>query len=159
MAAVFPFLTSADPVASSEGTLDPLGLYQVSDQLASKLVPAVRERMIRIRFLTAMAVGSFVTEGLESSPSESNSSPYLAWEWHVVESIVRCREEVGGEDTIRGIPGTVVARRAIGSMDTSTHAATSQPRGSSGFTGCTSGWPITWASRTCTSAKAVLPNG
>ena len=114
MAAVFPFLTSADPVASSEGTLDPLGLYQVSDQLASKLVPAVRERMIRIRFLTAMAVGSFVTEGLESSPSESNSSPYLAWEWHVVESIVRCREEVGGEDTIRGIPGTVVARRAIG---------------------------------------------
>jgi hypothetical protein len=114
MAPGFPFLTSADPVASSEGTLDPLGLYQISDQLASKLVPAVRERMIRIRFLTAMAVGSFVTEGLEGGQSDSNSSPYLAWEWHVVESIVRCREEVGGEDAIRGVPGTVVARRAIG---------------------------------------------
>ncbi len=50
----FPFLTSYDPPGTSEGTLDPLGLYQIADQLAMQLVPAVRERMQQIRFLTAM---------------------------------------------------------------------------------------------------------
>ena len=44
----FPFLTKYDPPGSSEGTLDPLGLYLLADQLATKLVPAVRERMLRI---------------------------------------------------------------------------------------------------------------
>jgi hypothetical protein len=48
---MFPFLTSYDPPGTSEGTLDPLGLYQIADQLAMQLVPAVRERMQRIRFL------------------------------------------------------------------------------------------------------------
>ena len=86
MAALFPFLTAADPAGTSEGTLDPLGLYQISDQLASELVPAVRERMIRIRFLTAIAVGTFVTEGLAEDAAQREASPYLAWEWHVVES-------------------------------------------------------------------------
>lgn len=47
-------LTSYDPPGTSEGTLDPLGLYQIADQLAMQLVPAVRERMQRIRFLTAL---------------------------------------------------------------------------------------------------------
>jgi len=114
MAAFFPFLTAADPAGTSEGTLDPLGLYQISDQLASELVPAVRERMIRIRFLTAIAVGTFVTEGLAEDAAEREASPYLAWEWHVVESIVRSRHEAGGEEAIWGVPGTVVARRALG---------------------------------------------
>ena len=62
-----PFLTSYDPPGASEGTLDPLGLYQIADQLAVLLVPAVRERMQRIRFLSAMAVGALVTEGLEDN--------------------------------------------------------------------------------------------
>ena len=88
MSITFPFLTAADPPGTSEGTLDPLGLYQISDQLASELVPAVRERMIRIRFLTAIAVGTFVTEGLAEDAAQREASPYLAWEWHVVESIV-----------------------------------------------------------------------
>ena len=55
MSVVLPSLTSFDPETSSEGTLDPLGLYLIADQLATRLVPAVRERMQRIRFLTAMA--------------------------------------------------------------------------------------------------------
>ena len=37
----FPFLTTYDPPGSSEGTIDPLGLYQIADQLAVQLVPAV----------------------------------------------------------------------------------------------------------------------
>src|SRR4026208_1828099 len=88
-AATFPFLTSYDPSGTSEGTLDPLGLYQIADQLAVQLVPAVRERMQRIRFLTAMAVGALVTEGLEGDPKQRDASPYLVWEWLIVEALVR----------------------------------------------------------------------
>jgi hypothetical protein len=42
MATSLPFMTSYDPPGTSEGTLDPLGLYQIADQLAVQLVPAVR---------------------------------------------------------------------------------------------------------------------
>ena len=31
---IFPFITSYDPLGTSEGALDPLGLYQIADQLA-----------------------------------------------------------------------------------------------------------------------------
>jgi len=65
MPTVLPSLTAFDPETSSEGTLDPLGLYLIADQLATKLVPAVRERMQRIRFLTVMAVWAVLTEELE----------------------------------------------------------------------------------------------
>ena len=106
----FPFLTTYDPPGTSEGTLDPLGLYQIADQLAVQLVPAVRERMRRIRFLTAMAVGALVTEGLEEDPKYRDASPYLVWEWLVVEAIVR---QMGDQNDIGGVPGRHMARRAI----------------------------------------------
>ena len=77
MALTLPFLTSYDPSGTSEGTLDPLGPYQIADQLAVQLVPAVRERMQRIRFLTAMAVGAMVVEGLEDDLCQRDASPYL----------------------------------------------------------------------------------
>src|SRR6266849_2793479 len=102
----FPFLTTYDPPGTSEGTLDPLGLYQIADQLAVQLVPAVRERMQRIRFLTAMAVGALVTEDLEDDESQRDASPYLIWEWLVVEALVR---EPGGADNW-GVAGSLVAR-------------------------------------------------
>ena len=75
MILTLPFLTSYDPPGTSEGTLDPLGLYQIADQLAIRLVPAVRERMQRIRFLTAMAVGAVVTEDIEDDPQFRDASP------------------------------------------------------------------------------------
>jgi hypothetical protein len=105
-----PFLTSYDPPGTSEGALDPLGLYQIADQLAVQLVPAVRERMQRIRFLTAMTVGSLVTEGLEDDPRHRDASPALVWEWLVVEALVR---EAGEKGDVRGVPGTLVTRRAL----------------------------------------------
>lgn len=110
MAVTFPFLTAYDPPGTSEGTLDPLGLYQIADQLAIQLVPAVRERMQRIRFLTAMAVGALVTEGMEDEPAQRDASPYLVWEWLVVEALIR---ETGNDPSVWGVPGTVVARRAL----------------------------------------------
>jgi len=110
MSTSLPFLTSYDPPGTSEGTLDPLGLYQIADQLAVQLVPAVRERMQRIRFLTAMTVGSLVTEGLEDDPRHRDASPGLVWEWLVVEALVR---EAGENGDVRGVPGTLVTRRAL----------------------------------------------
>jgi len=110
MSVSLPFLTSYDPSATTEGTLDPLGLYQIADQLAVQLVPGVRERMQRIRFLTAMAVGALVTEGLEDNPELRDASPYLVWEWLVVEALMRTK---GDDEGIWGIPGTLVARRAL----------------------------------------------
>ena len=110
MAAAFPFLTTYDPPGTGEGSLDPLGLYQIADQLAMQLVPAVRERMLRIRFLTAMAVGSLVIEDLEGDPGHPDATPYLVWEWLVVEALTR---KMGDDPSIRGVPGTGVTRAAL----------------------------------------------
>jgi hypothetical protein len=110
MPATFPFLTSYDPVGTSEGALDPLGLYQIADQLAVQLVPAVRERMQRIRMLTAMAVGAVVTEGLDDDQRNRDASPYLVWEWLVVEALTRKMRDDPG---LWGVPGTHVAARAL----------------------------------------------
>ena len=110
MPASLPFLTTYDPPGTGEGNLDPLGLYQIADQLASQLVPGVRERMQRIRFLTAMSVGSLVTEGLEDDPRHRDASPYLVWEWLIIEALIRDTETYA---SIRGVPGTRVTRTAL----------------------------------------------
>ena len=110
MVATLPFLTSYDPPGSSEGSLDPLGLYQIADRLAIHLVPDIRERMQRVRFLTAVAVGALVTEGLEHDPRIRDASPYLVWEWLVVEALIRGK---GSDPGNWGVPGTQVGRRAL----------------------------------------------
>ena len=110
MATSLPFLTTYDPPGDSEGTIDPLGLYQIADQLAGQLVPAVRERMQRARFLTAMSVGSLVTEGLEEDPSQHDASPFLVWEWLVVEALIR---ESENDSLMLGVPGSRVTRNAL----------------------------------------------
>jgi hypothetical protein len=106
----FPFMTAYDPPGTSEGTLDPMGLYQIADQLATLLVPAIRERMQRVRFLTAMAVGAIITEDLEDDGTQRDASPYLVWEWLVIEALVRKMRE---DEAIWGAPGTLLARRAL----------------------------------------------
>lgn len=106
-----PFLTTYDPPGSSEGTLDPLGLYQIADRLAAKLVPAVRERMQRIRFLTAMAVGAYLTSEIDPDLEHPETPPFIVWEWLVIEAIIRSMDQKGG---LWGIPGTRVTRRALG---------------------------------------------
>lgn len=105
-----PFLSAYDPPGTSEGTLDPMGLYQIADQLAVQLVPAVRERMLRVRFLTAMAVGALLTEDLEADPEQVDAAPYLAWEWLVVEATVRAK---GESSDMWGVPGSHVAKTAV----------------------------------------------
>ena len=105
-----PFLTTYDPPGSSEGTLDPLGLYMIADRLATRLVPAVRERMQRIRFLTPITVGALVTEDLEPNDRHPNVLPYLVWEWLVVEAIVR---SIDSDGELWGLPGSYVTRKAV----------------------------------------------
>lgn len=105
-----PFLTEYDPPGSSEGSLDPLGLYLIADQLAMKLVPSIRERMQRIRFLTPMAVGALVTEGLEANPNHPETPPFLVWEWLVIEAIIRIFSD---EPDLWGIPGRAVTKTAL----------------------------------------------
>lgn len=87
-----------------------MGLYQTADLLAVQLVPAVRERMQRIRFLTAMAVGALVTEDVQDDPPQRDASPYLVWEWLVVRAMI---QELGDDPGLWGVPGTLVARRAL----------------------------------------------
>ena len=105
-----PFLTAYDPPGTSEGTLDPLGLYQIADQLAVRLVPAVRERMQRVRFLTAMSLGALVTEGIDGDAEQPEAAPFLVWEWLVVEAIIRT---LGDDPQLRGVPGTLVTQQAL----------------------------------------------
>lgn len=117
MPLALPFLTLADPPGTSEGSLDPLGLYAIADALATQLVPSVRERMIRVRFLTAMAVGARVTEGLDADPRHRESLPCLVWEWHVVEAIVRGQDTTDARGSTTGIAGIGVTRRAVKQYD------------------------------------------
>ncbi len=56
MATTIPLISEYDPALKSEGSIDPLGLYQIADNLAVKLISGVRERQSHPRFLTAIAV-------------------------------------------------------------------------------------------------------
>ena len=58
-----PLLSDKDPLASTEGALNPLGLFSIADSLANKLIPGVRERQSHPRFLTAIAVSLAVCSG------------------------------------------------------------------------------------------------
>jgi len=49
----------------------------IANQLATRLVPAVRERMQRLRFLTPVTVGALVTEDLEPNDRHPNVLPSL----------------------------------------------------------------------------------
>ena len=98
--------------------------------------------MQRIRFLTAMAVGALVTEELEDDPRLRDASPYLVWEWLVVESFIRTK---GDDSQHWGVPGAHVTRRALdqhGYLDARSYLKTSRIFG---FHGVYVGWP--WVSR------------
>jgi len=107
-----PVLTLADPAESTEGTIDPLGLYSIAESLASRLAPGVRERQSNPRFLTAMAVSAVVVSGMEDeikSSKDVENEPWQVFEWYLVEGIVRTVEDI----EVTGLPGINKAREAI----------------------------------------------
>lgn len=101
----FPFLTLPDPKATAEGALDPLGLSNIGERLAEGILPGLRARMARPRFLTVMAVCARVCEGLDEDGS-SEVPAYLVFEWLLVEGFVRCADA----DVYRRTPGTAKAQ-------------------------------------------------
>jgi hypothetical protein len=99
-----PFLTLPDPEIETEGALDPLGLSAIGDRLADEILPGLRARMSRPRFLTAIAVSAAVCDGLEDKVADDHVTPaYLVFEWLLVEGFVRA----GDRETTRGTPGTL----------------------------------------------------
>ena len=108
---LLPLLSELDPSESAEGGTDPLGLYPISDALAVQMVPGVRERQQRVRFLTIIAASLAVCEGLEEViDGPVTTEPWLAFEWHVVEGLVRTSDSQA--DTA-GLPGSLKARQAV----------------------------------------------
>ena len=102
---LLPRLSEADPLASSEGSIDPLGMYAIADTLAMRLVPGVRERMQRPRFVTAMAVSAAICRdfGEDVLAADRVSEPWQVLEWHLVEGLVRtCNDR----EAIRALPGS-----------------------------------------------------
>ncbi|QZT60288.1 hypothetical protein [Mycolicibacterium austroafricanum] len=106
-----PELSAFDPPLAGEGSLDPMGLAAISDRLADRLVPGLRARMQRIRFVTAMAIGAMVCETLiDEMSADGISTPSICFEWLVVEGLVR---RIPPQDMPRGVPGSQKARAVV----------------------------------------------
>ena len=128
-----PKLSEADPAVRSEGSLDPLGLYSISDALAVRLVPGVRERQSHPRFLTATTVSLAVCSAFDEDEIaiDGVSAPWQVFEWYVVEGLVRTLAsskalvaledenlvdnypELTKIDQLHGLPGRNKAAKAV----------------------------------------------
>ena len=106
-----PLLTEEDRAESAEGAIDPLGLYQIADELAIRLIPDVRERQQRSRWLTILAVGLSLGARFEPDAvaADGRSEPWQVFEWYVVEGLVR----QGTQADVAALPGVAKTRRAI----------------------------------------------
>ena len=70
-----PILTLPDPVTTGEGVLDPLGLATIGERLAEQILPGLRARMQRPRFVTAIAACAAVCDGSEDRIASDNVTP------------------------------------------------------------------------------------
>jgi hypothetical protein len=106
-----PELSEYDPLVAGEGSLDPMGLAAISDRLADRLVPGLRARTRRVRFVTSMAVGATSCETLaDALPADGTSTPAICFEWLVIEGFVR---RFSHQQIPPGVPGSQKARAVI----------------------------------------------
>ncbi len=106
-----PELSAYDPPVAGEGSIDPMGLAAISDRLADRLVPGLRSRMQRVRFVTAMAVGAMACETLaDELPGDGISTPAICFEWLVLEGFVR---RLPAHEIPVGVPGSQKARVVV----------------------------------------------
>jgi hypothetical protein len=104
-----PFISSPDPLVSGEGALDPLGLSGIADRLADEILPGLRARMSRVRFVTPMAVAAAVCDGLEEQVAADGVTPAsIVFEWFLVDGFARAESR----DLVRRTPGIDKARAA-----------------------------------------------
>ncbi len=108
-----PTLSEYDPTETSEGSLDPLGLYAISDALAVRLVPGVRQRQTNPRFLTATSVSLAVCSEFDDErvAADGVSPPWQVFEWYMVEGLVRRPASDPAQN--KGLPGQQKVARAI----------------------------------------------
>jgi hypothetical protein len=105
-----PELSEYDPPVVGEGSIDPMGLAAISDRLADRLVPGLRARMLRVRFVTAMAVGSIACETLgDELPLDGVTTPAIAFEWLTIEGFARRLPP----PMPQGIAGSLKARTVV----------------------------------------------
>lgn len=130
-----PQFTDADPPAAGEGSLDPLGLAQVADRLAEYLLPGLRARMRRVRFVTASAVGAMASEDLFDKPAADGiASPSICFEWLVLESFAQPNAEGAPLETA-GVPGSSKVRMVVTQGKHLTARNYLRAPGTFGFTG------------------------
>lgn len=123
-----PSLSAYDQPDTSEGALDPLGLYPISDALTvNKLCPGVRERQKHPGFLVPIAIGALVAEEFDGRYSDENGIPPIQiFEWYVVQSLVKTYR-YADPDRLRGLPGRDKVSKAIdrfGSVNTENYLKT-----------------------------------
>jgi hypothetical protein len=107
-----PALTDEDPPIAGEGSLDPLGLALVAERLAENLLPGMRARMRRVRFITISAVGALATEDLfDEIAADGVASPSICFEWLVLEAFARKPE--GQPLDASGVPGSFKVRGVL----------------------------------------------
>lgn len=100
--AILPFLSQFDPPQQAEGSLDSLGLYSIADALGVRLAPGVRERQSKPRYLTLALIGmAACNDAIKEAGETKNIPAWLAYEWLVVEALVRQAEGAA----LTGIPG------------------------------------------------------
>lgn len=110
---ILPQLSEADPTLSGEGSLDPLGMAPVAERLAELLLPGLRARMRRVRFLTVSAVGALASESLvDVLPVDRVSTPSVCFEWLVLEGFAR-RANKSLPLEASGIPGAGKVRGVL----------------------------------------------
>jgi hypothetical protein len=104
-----PFLTASDRRENDdEGKLDPLGFAVLGDRLADEILPGMRARMWRPRFLTAMAASGAVCEGFHEQIATDGRTPApIAFEWLYVGGL-----RALARDETRRVPGILKARTA-----------------------------------------------
>lgn len=103
-----------DREEESEGSLDPLGLASLADELASRLASdGVRERQGNIRFLTFCCVGWSVMAAIDPKlqPGDRDSTLEQAFEWMVLEALVD--PTLGSSDGELRIPGILKAKDCV----------------------------------------------
>ena len=108
-----PRQSELDTKLSNDGSIDPLALYPISENLATLLCPGVRERMKNPRFLTLMAVSYAVCSDFEDGAVANDdiaSPPWQVFEWYVVEGLVRSMQE---SEDLAGLPGRDKAVRTV----------------------------------------------
>src|SRR5262245_60366783 len=88
-----------------------MGLAAISDRLADRLVPGIRSRMQRMRFVTATAVGAIACDGLGEMPAvDQVSTPSICFEWVMLEAFVR---RLRTNEMPFGVPGVYKTRNVV----------------------------------------------